>query len=129
MLDLLANVDSFRVQRKGHYFLAATTDDIVDDLVKYIGAAIGKRGLHQRCPDYLHPEYRNSPKEKGKFLYKVIRGDIDDIPRYYIRIVALTILPEDVATIPYLTTFSDIIACVFAIVLRTLRTIDPDARY
>jgi hypothetical protein len=129
VLELLHDTESYKVKRKGHYFVAAMEDSSYANLVTYVGAAIGFRGLHQRCPDHLDPGSRGAEKEKGKWLYRLILGGVDGIERPIVRAAALVIFPEDTSSIPQLGAFSDVIEGAFAIALRTLRTIRPDPRY
>ena len=53
------------MKRKGHYFVAAASDDTGADLVTYVDAELSLRGLHKRVPDYLELDYRQG--EKGNF--------------------------------------------------------------
>jgi hypothetical protein len=64
-LNILASVDSYKVKRKGHYFVATTSDDTGADLVTYVDAELGLRGLHMRVPGYLELDCRQG--EKGNF--------------------------------------------------------------
>jgi hypothetical protein len=80
-----------------------------------------------RSPDYLGPQHRE--QFSHKWLYKLIAGSADGIAGPFTRTVALTILREDASLTTLLRAFSDIIEGLFAIMLRTLQSINPDSRY
>ena len=64
-LNLLASVDPYKMKRKGHYFVAAASDDTGADLVTYVDAELGLRGVHKHVPDYIELDCRQG--EKGNF--------------------------------------------------------------